>query len=536
MSFADPSNSPADQSRASHQQGLALAQAGRYEEAAAWFRYALQLQPDNALAHENLARACNQQGIALAGARRFAEAETWFREAARLRPDGIDFHSNLAKMLQAQGKLTEAVTVYERVLQLKPGDIEAHNALGGLLMRLGRYADARQHYQRWVELTPDSAEAHNYLGTAFQELSGFPEAQEEYQKAVELQPQWAGAQFNLGHILAMQGKHAEAMPYYARALQLDPNLAEAHFCLALALLKTGDFERGWQEFAWRDRHPNWPRPRLFTQPPWDRSALHGRTILLYAEPGSGFGDTINFIRYAQPIKELGGRVIAEVPETLRALCSTCPAVEEVYAQGSPLPQVDTHAILTGLPAILRTDFATIPRNVPYLFADPQLKQRWQEKLRTVEGLKVGICWHGKPRRAPFDARPIPLERLAPLARLSGVALCSLQKGAGSEELAETAGRLSVIDLGTSFTDFADTAAALANLDLIITIDTSIAHCAGALGLPVWVLLSYVCDWRWFLDREDSPWYPTMRLFRQKRPGDWEEVIDRVVQAIESRSS
>jgi hypothetical protein len=256
--------------------------------------------------------------------------------------------------------------------------------------------------------------------------------------------------------------------------------------------------------------------------------LAGRTILLHAE--QGLGDTLQFVRYAPLVKARGGTVVLEVQEPLFSLVATCPGVDRLVALGAPLPPFDTHAPLLSLPGLLATDLASIPVEVPYLAADPALVEHWKAVRSPVRWLKVGIAWQGNPRHVNDRHRSLPLARFEPLARLEGVRLLSLQRGPGSEQLAGAAGWMTA-DLGDALECFRDTAAAIRNLDLVVTVDSAVAHCAGALAAPVWVLLPYAPDWRWLLGRDDSPWYPTMRLFRQAAPGDWDGVIDRVRVAL-----
>jgi hypothetical protein len=302
----------------------------------------------------------------------------------------------------------------------------------------------------------------------------------------------------------------------------------------LSLLK-GDFQRGWAEYQWRWKTKQAPQ-RGFSQPLWDGQPLEGRTILLHAE--QGLGDTIQFVRYAALVKRLGGTVVLECPKPLLPLLATFAGIDQLVGQGDELPAFATHAPLLSLPGILQTSLDTIPAAVPYLFAAPALKEHWREKLRAVHGYKIGINWQGQPGQGQWLARSIPLQQLATLAEIPGVRLVSLQKGAGREQLAEASGRFPLVDLGDEVDQaggaFMDTAAIVMNLDLVITSDTALPHLAGSLGAAVWVALPLVPDWRWLLDRGDSPWYPTMRLFRQDQRGDWQGVFRRIKVALADR--
>ena len=295
-------------------------------------------------------------------------------------------------------------------------------------------------------------------------------------------------------------------------------------------LLTGDFERGWAEYEWRwkTKEQSFQR-RSFSQPLWDGQALAGRTILLHAE--QGLGDTIQFVRYVPLVKERGGRVVVECQPPLLPLLADCPGIDEIVAKGNPLPAFEVQAPLLSLPGILGTTVDSIPAHVPYLRVDQELEQFWQKKLDPLGGFKVGIVWQGNPQFRGDHQRSIPLPHYEALARVAGVRLVSLQKGAGANQLRMLAGSFPVLDLGPQLETFNDTAAALKNLDLLISSCTSVPHLAGALGRPVWLALSFVPDWRWLMEREDTPWYPHHRLFRQNRPGDWSEVFERIAGAL-----
>ncbi|MCI0460721.1 MAG: tetratricopeptide repeat protein, partial [Gemmataceae bacterium] len=318
-----------------------------------------------------------------------------------------------------------------------------------------------------------------------------------------------------------------------QALRLQPDYARAHMARAMTWLAQGNWEQGWPEYEWRWRYEGFS-PRPFPQPLWDGSPLAGRTILLHAE--QGLGDTLHFIRYAALVKQQGGQVLVECPAVLHRLLASGTGIDELVAPGAPLPAFDVHAPLLSLPALFRTSLSTVPATVPYLFADAQLGAQWRDRLASVEGLKVGIAWQGNPRHFRDRQRSVLLTEFEPLARLEGVRLISLQRGPGVEQVPALGDRFPVLDLDRqrdeTCGDFMDTAAVMTNLDLVITCDTAIAHLAGALGVPVWVALPFAPDWRWLRERADSPWYPTMRLFRQERWGDWASVFRRLADALQ----
>ena len=340
---------------------------------------------------------------------------------------------------------------------------------------------------------------------------------------------------NLGVAFTEQGKLDEALACYRRALELKPDYAEAASQLAHWFwLLAGDWQRGWPEYEWRWQTKGFA-PRHFPQPLWDGGSLAGKTILLHAE--QGFGDTIQFVRDA-PHRQAAAaeRSSWNARQPLLGLLEGCPGIDQLVGQGMIFPAFDVHAPLLSVPGILKTSLETIPAKMPYLFAKPALVEQWRKRLSELDGFKIGIAWQGEPEvSVAIVSVPFRLRYFAPLAEVPGVRLISLQKGPGVEQLAEVRDLFPVTDLGDELDEqsgpFMDTAAVMMNLDLVIAADTAIAHLAGALGVPVWVALPLVPDWRWLLDCSDSPWYPAMRLFRQARPGDWESVFTAMAAAL-----
>jgi len=371
-----------------------------------------------------------------------------------------------------------------------------------------------------------------------QALEKFSEVAVGCERALGVASEVTGARDNLNHALVRlveigdalrhEGSNGEAIACYRVALRHDPDCAAAHLALAHSLLLTGNFEQGWEEFEWRWRAGG-ISPCPFSQPLWDGSPIEGRTILLWAE--QGLGDTIQFIRYAALLERGGARVVVECQPGLAGLLETVPGVEKVVPFRSPLPDFDVQAPLQSLPRILCTRLETIPAQVPYLSADPELVERWGPPIAAFEGFKVGLTWAGNPSQVNDRARSLTLAQLAPLARIPGVALFGLQLGLQAAELHSPPPGLILTNLVDESSQISDTAAIIMNLDLVISVDTMVAHLAGALGRPAWTLLSFSPSDRWLLGREDSPWYPTMRLFRQPRPGDWQSVLERVAEAL-----
>jgi len=492
------------------------------------------------------------------------QAEQVYLQILQAVPYHADALHLLGVLISQRGRDDLAVSYIERALTVKPHVAAFHNNLGFSYQALQRLDEAEAQFYQAIHLQPDFAMAHNNLGNVYRAQGKGVEAAECYRHAMRLQPDYFEAHGNLGVVLQEQGKLEEARACYEKALRLNPEHAETHLNQGMLWLTLGKWAEGWSEFEWRWRTKDMPGYG-FRQPRWDGSALEGRTILLYAE--QGLGDTVQFIRYLPLVKQRGGKVIVECQAPLVRLLANFPGIDQLLGRGTPLPAFDVHAPLLSLPGIFQTSLANVPAVVPYLQADPALVEHWRRELQKspkpevgsrkseVESPKseevqltsdfrlptsdflVGIAWQGNPTK-PFDAhRSLPLARFAPLAQVPGVQLISLQKGPGTDQLSALAGQFPVLDLGKRIDEasgaFMDTAAVMKNLDLVISSDTAVPHLAGALAVPVWVALPLASDWRWLVRREDSPWYPTMRLFRQTRYGDWEDVFERMAQELKA---
>ena len=344
---------------------------------------------------------------------------------------------------------------------------------------------------------------------------------------IELRPGFVRAYGNLGTALQNSGRFAEALRCYEQALQWTPDDPSLHTNRALIWLRLGDLERGWPEYEWRLHSPDIPSSTL-AQPRWHGQAIEGRTILLHAEQGAG--DTIHFIRYAPFVRQRRATVLVACPRGLIPLLSSFHGVDALVPSEDPLPHFDVHAPLASLPGIFGTTLSNVPAEAPYLSADEPLVEAWSKRLASADGFKIGIAWQGNPVHPDDYRRSAPLTAFSPLAQLPSIRLFSLQKGPGTDQLQQVLHRWPVTDLSGELEEragaFMDTAAVMKNIDLVVTVDTAIAHLAGALAVPVYVALASVADWRWLVDREDSPWYPTMRLFRQRARGDWSSVFER----------
>jgi Flp pilus assembly protein TadD len=508
--------------------GVALAEKGQRKEAIAFFGKALHLDPSYARAHHNLGVAFSEEG-------RLDEALTSLTEAIRLRPDYEAAFMNLGSVCHRMGKYEEATDWFRRTLGIRPDHAEALNSLGMSLFSLGEYGEAIVALQQAVRLQPDFQAAFNNLGMALTEAREFAAASAALERALQLNPRYPEAHNNLGNNYKEQGRLAEAIACYDMAIAYKSQSASPQWNRALARLQQGDYARGWMEYEWRLKKPDCG-VRRFPQPMWDGSPLMGRAVLLHME--QGLGDMFHFIRYAAEVRGRGGRVTVSCPSKLLRICGRCAGVDAVVDEKSELPPFDVHAPLMSLPALLKTTLDTIPAKIPYLFADETLVSQWKDRLATIAGFRVGACWQGNPRYRGDRERSFTLAHLEPLACVPGVSLISLQWGPGKEQLAAGRQRFPIVDLGDNLDreagGFMDTAAVLKNLDLVVTADTAMAHLSGALGVPVWIALPWAADWRWLTVRDDSPWYPTARLFRQRQAGDWADVFQRITEQLQER--
>ncbi len=497
---------------------------GREAEALAICDHILRLKPDDVDAHYH-------RGLLLARLGRCAEALDAYGRALCGKPDFVAALVNRGNLLAQLDRPAEAVADLDRAIALNPKHAEAHSNRGVALADLGRREDALTAYGRAIALKPDYAEAHNNRGLLLASLNRHAEALADYDRAQALKPEFADVFNNRGLALHEIHRYADALASYARALALRPDFAEAHFNRSLTQLALGDLRAGWAGYEWRWKTRKSTAPwRDFAEPLWlGTEDLGGKTILLHAE--QGFGDTINFARYV-PIAARGAKIVLETQPALKGLMARLEGVADVVDRGAALPAFDYHCPLGSLPLAFATELATIPAAVPYVTADPARCAHWRERLPRSGRRVVGIAWCGNPGFRGDHNRSMSFVQFAPIAAAADVAFVTLNPGVSERDVAALATHPDVANLAAEYRDFDDTAAVIACLDLIVTTDTSIAHLAGALGKPVWILLSRSPDWRWLLEREDCPWYPSARLFRQSVLGDWPPVVARVRQELE----
>jgi tetratricopeptide (TPR) repeat protein len=505
--------------------GNALKELQRFEEALASYDRAVTLRP-------NLADSHVHRGNVLHALRRFEEALASYDRALALRPDYAEAHANRGSALHALKRFDEALASYDRALVLRPDYAEARYNRGNALHALKRFEEALADYEHALAPRPDYVEALANRGVTLHEQRRFDEALASYDRALAARSDYAEAFVNRGVTLHELKRFDEALASYDRAIALRPDYAQAHFNEGVCRMLIGDFDRGWQKLEW-----GWETEQLrnaeraFSQPPWLGSdEIAGKTVLLHGV--HGFGDTIQFCRYVPLVVERGARVILEVKEPLRELMGTLPGAAHIVSRGEPLPDFESHCPLLSLPLALGTRLATIPSQTPYLRASPQAVMDWNRRLGPRHRPRIGLAWSGRPEHNNDHNRSMRLSTLLPPLAGFNATYVSLQPEVRADDAPLLQSRGDVLHFGEELKSYADTAALIANLDLVVSVDTSVAHLAGALAKPVWILLPFMPDWRWLLDRDDSPWYPTARLFRQDETRTWDGVMARVRAALD----
>jgi tetratricopeptide (TPR) repeat protein len=529
--------------------------AKQFPEALDWLRQALELQPNWAEAYFELASTYLDQGD-------LASALENLEDVLALEPAHIGARRTLADVLQAAERWREAVQHYAELLPLQPEDPELFQSFGLCCQELGELDLAEKAYQKTLNLGLDSAELQFNLGlvqlkkkkpkeaiarlqkalekepaltlanlamaNAYRQLGDLESAESSLREELKINPNCADAAVNLGVVLQEKNKVGEAIHCYRKAIELNPHHPILHWNFAIASLLAGDYKTGWSEYEWRWRVKHKPKPK-FEQPEWDGTDLHGRTILLYAE--QGFGDTIMFARYVPWVAQKGARIIIECQPPLKRLLACMPFVQQVISDGEPRPDFDVHAPLMSLPRIFGSTLDVHHRWEPYLRFPTDLQSPLPDHDK--KAFKVGLAWASNPLHPIFSEKSVSLTKWEPIIKVEHCEFFSLQVDPTPDALNFLSQHPRLHDLHERLGDFADTAMAIQNLDLIISVDTAVAHLAGAFGHPVWVMLSYSADWRWLLKRKDSPWYPTMHLFRQPRPGDWDGVIAAVARELDA---
>ncbi len=510
---------------------------GQYDAALACYARALALDDKHADSYYN-------RGIVHHEREDWAAALEDDRQAVHCDAGHADAWANLGVALKMLGHLEAAIGCYNQALRLQPQHPTALFNLGVLYDSIEQFDLSIDFYRRCLLLDAGHIMAAFNLGLALRSIGQLEEALPFFEHILAREPQHTGVLQNLGATYQELGRVEAAEACYAQALQLDPERPEIRYNRSLLTLARGHYEQGWEEYEmrWQGAYSSSKHQRHFEQPQWRGEEIGGKTILLHAE--QGMGDTLQFIRYAPLVRARGARVLVDCHPPLLRLLQTMPGIDLVFSRGEITPDhppFDVQCALMSLPRAFGTTLATVPTDIPYLKADPTLVAQWRAIVPQDKPLKVGLVWAGNPRRFSLQLslidqrRSLHLEQLAPLARCRNLTLISLQVGEGAAEAACPPAGLELHDFTERITDFADTAALIENLDLVVSVDTSVAHLAGAMGKPVWLLSRHDACWRWLLEREDSPWYPTLRVLRQPSPGAWEPVIERVAAELQALS-
>lgn len=499
--------------------GLASRGLGQWQSALELHQRALLLEADNV-------ESLNYIGEIYLTSLHLTDAAAYFLQAIHKAPDYSVAWSNLGYTQSQLKRHTEAVASLKKAVQLEPNNADFLNRLGIAFRGAKQLEKAIEAYQKALHINPGSAQIWNNIGAALQYSNNINDAQIAYQKAITLHPNYASAWNNLGACFQAQHQLDNAIQAYQKAQIIDPKYFQAAFHEGQARLLGGDFEQGWPKHEYRWLTIQSDPQRQFAQPLWQGTeALFGKTIILHSE--QGFGDTIQFIRYATVLSDMGAIVYLEVQAQLKEIAASVPGVQSVYPFGSTLPVCDFHCPLMTLPLRLRTTMDTIPRNIPYLTAAPEIYSKWSTYFTHTHRQKIGIVWRGNPEHENDENRSLPFGIIRSLLELPLYEFINLQFDRTESEAEVFNTSSTRQDPTPLISDYNDTAAIISQLDLVITVDTSVAHLAGALGKPVWILLPYSPDWRWMLTRKDSPWYPSARLFRQPSPRDWACVIEEI---------
>jgi tetratricopeptide (TPR) repeat protein len=512
--------------------GSGLFASNRFTDALASYDRAIALKPDHAEALYNRALTLSHLG-------RYTEALTGYDKALALRPEQAMLHNSRAATLSYLQRHEEALAGYARAIALKPDYAQAYSNRALALSNLLRYEEALESCECAIALQPDHAEAHCGRGVVLARLQRHADALASFERAIALEPDDAKAHSGRGVVLADLHRHAEALASFDQAIALRPDHADGYWYQSLCLLALGQFERGWSLHEWRKRRDEPLGSRAFPQPEWlGATSIAGKILFIHWE--QGLGDTIQFCRYATFAGALGARVVMSVQAPLQRLLKTVGSDIDIIGGNEVPVAFDCHCPMMSLPLAFGTTLETIPNQIPYLAAEPAAVARWRLRMAGMAGLRVGLCWAGASRRdqpaahAIDQRRSITLADYAPLARVPGTNFVSLQTGEPAAQAVAPPAGLSLHNWTDELTDLADTAALIAALDLVITVDTAVAHLAGALGKTVWILSRFDACWRWLTDRDDSPWYPTARLWRQPEPGDWRTVVADVAEALRER--
>jgi tetratricopeptide (TPR) repeat protein len=509
-------------------------EAGRFADAERAYRHILAQRVSPA--------PMNSLGITLARQGRLAEAEAAFRNAIQIQQDFLPAYENLGRCCQLQEHFADAEQVYRIIIQLSPGDAEAYDHLGWAMREQKKIQPAIPFLQTAVRRRPENSDFHFHLGLLFSDAYELDAAMEALNHALAINPNHSAAQRELAVVLWRQNRFDEAMAIFNAMLARDPQNIDGRLGRAELLLLMGDYEQGWPEYEWRWQDAKFGelkflkkhRPNGFSQPLWKGENLSGKTLLFYGE--QGFGDVIQFVRYAPLLARQGAKIVLQCPFPLKSLIEQAAGIHQVIVHREPQPPCDFYVPMMSLPAVVRTTLKTIPTEIPYLRVPEKIRDSWRGEMTKYAGkLKVGLCWAGRPDHYNDARRSCALSDFAPLARIEKVKFFSLQKGTTAAQAQNPPAGMEIINLTHKLSDFADTAGLIEQLDLVISVDTAIVHLAGALGKKTWTVLPFTPEWRWLFGRDDSPWYPTMRLFQQKERGNWAGLFSEVAEELRKLS-
>ncbi|MBF0329839.1 MAG: glycosyltransferase family protein [Nitrospirae bacterium] len=487
---------------------------GMLKESSALCTAAVKNFPDDA----DILHLC---GVIESENRDYQNAIISIKKALIINPNMPSAYNNLGVALSESGQLDDAIEAYSKAVSLMGEYAPAYDNLGLALKRNGKLSQAIECFKKAISIDPSYAKAWYHLGNSLYEIGDMDSAEKHLVRATELAPLFADAYGNLGSVYNEKKELSKAIKCYREAIRIKPDHANAHWNLSLALLLSGEFEEGWKEYEWRFALKD-SEKRIFSKPKWDCSSqITGKSLLIHTE--QGFGDAIQFIRFAPMIKKMDAKIILECQKELTRLFSKVEGVDTVIPEGEKLPEFDLHYPLLSLPLALGITSTNIP-NLPYISPDENEANKWGELLGTLKTLKIGLVWAGKPNHFRDRLRSVPASVFAPLLEVAGARFYSLQKQNHEYAKTEEIESWGIIDFTDKFYDFADTAAFISKLDLVVTVDSAIAHLAGAMGKLVWVMIPFVPDWRWLKKETNSRWYPTMKLFRQEEPGKWEPVV------------
>ena len=506
---------------------LELHQAGNFEQAELIYKQILKVDPNNP-------DALHLLGAIFSNNQDYDNAIRYIKKALSINPSA-NYFVTLANTYLSQNNSAEAINCYKALLSVYPDYIEVYSVLGNKLSESGRITEAIEYYNKAIEIKPDCVEAYYNLGNVLLDNNKIESAKKYYNQAIEIKPDYAGAYYNLGVAFHFENNMQEAIKYYKKALSIKPDYIEIYFNLASAYLIEKNFDKGWEVYK-QNRHLKQEKHHIdksLIKTQWNGEPLEGKTIYIYNE--QGIGDTIFSARYLPVLNSMGAKVIFKPQAVLKELFRQSDLKAEIVDNSVNEIDIcfDTHISAYYLLSILNINIDNIPFQAGYLNADKKKMEYYKQKYFNNDKFKVGLVWQGSPGFKNDKRRSVTLEKFYMLANIPNIQLYSLQKGTGTEQLLQLPENVEIMDLGATFNDFSDTAAAIDNLDLVITVDTAVAHLTGALGKPVWMMIPYSPDWRWFLNTNECLWYKSLKIFRQNEPDNWPEVFDRIYKSLDS---